>query len=50
LEENQQPVIQVLEEFADGLQQWLEALRSSDGNRLEQLLLEGKQKRDALGN
>jgi prephenate dehydrogenase len=50
LEENRQPVIKVLEEFASDLQQWLKALRESDGQQLEQLLLEGKQKRDALGN
>ena len=50
LEENRHSVIQVLEEFAGDLQLWLKALRESDGNQLEQLLLEGKQKRDALGN
>lgn len=50
LEENQLPVIKVLEEFAADLQQWLTALRSGDGKQLEQLLLEGKQQRDALGN
>lgn len=50
LEENRQPVIKVLEEFAGNLQEWLTALRSRDGKHLEQLLLEGKQKRDALGN
>ncbi len=46
LEENRQPVIQVLEEFAGDLHQWLTALRSSDGKQLEQLLLDGKQIRD----
>lgn len=50
LEENQQPIVAVLEEFSHDLQQWLAALKSTDGNKLEQLLLEGKQKRDALGN
>lgn len=50
LEENQQPVAAVLEEFAADLNEWLAALKSGDGNKLEQLLLEGKQKRDALGN
>jgi prephenate dehydrogenase len=50
LEENRHSVIQVLEEFAGDLQHWLKALRESDGKQLEQLLLEGKQKRDALGN
>ena len=50
LEENRQPVIKVLEEFASDLRQWLIAMRSGDGKQLEQLLLEGKQKRDALGN
>lgn len=50
LEENRHSVIQVLEEFAGDLQLWLKALRESDGKQLEQLLLEGKQKRDALGN
>ncbi len=50
LEENRQPVIKVLEEFAGDVQNWLAALRSGNGKMLEQLLLEGKQKRDALGN
>lgn len=50
LEENRQPVIKALEGFASDLQQWLAALRTSDSSQLEQLLLEGKQKRDALGN
>ena len=50
LEENRQPVVAVLEEFAADLQRWLTILRSGDGHKLQQLLLEGKQKRDALGN
>ncbi len=50
LEENRQPVIKVLEAFTSSLQQWLTALRSGDGKQLEQLLLDGKLKRDASGN
>ncbi len=50
LEENRQPVVEALEGFVGNLQQWLIALRTNDGNELEKLLLEGKQKRDALGN
>ncbi len=50
LEENRQPIIAALEDFVGDLQQWLTALRDSDGIHLEKLLLEGKQKRDALGN
>lgn len=50
LEENRQPVVAVLEEFAADLQRWLAILRSGDGHKLQELLLEGKQKRDALGN
>ena len=42
LEENRQPLIAVLEEFADDLRQWLAALQSDDGHKLHQLLLEGK--------
>ncbi len=49
-EENRQPVVEALEGFVGDLQQWLNALRTNDGNELEKLLLEGKQKRDALGN
>ncbi len=50
LEDNRQPVVAALEDFISDLQQWLVALRESDGIQLEKLLLEGKQKRDALGN
>lgn len=50
LEDNRQPVVEALEDFVGNLQHWLAALRDSNGDELEKLLLEGKQKRDALGN
>ncbi len=50
LEENRQPVTEVLEDFVSHLQRWLAALRNRDGDELEKLLLEGKLKRDSLGN
>lgn len=50
LEENRPSVLQALEEFSGALQEWLTALKNNDATRLEQLLIEGKQKRDALGN
>ena len=50
LEENRQPIVAALEDFIGDLQHWLAALNDGDGIQLEKLLLEGKQKRDALGN
>ncbi len=50
LEDNRQPVIAALEGFSTQLNEWLTALRDNDVQKLEALLLEGKQKRDALGN
>ncbi len=50
LEDNRHPVIAALEGFSSQLDEWLTALRNNDGQKLEALLLEGKQKRDALGN
>jgi prephenate dehydrogenase len=49
-EDNRTPIVSALEEFSAILQQWLDALRNGDSNRLTELLIEGKQKRDSLGN
>ena len=50
LEENRQPVTEVLEDFVSQLQRWLTALRDHNGEQIEKLLLDGKLKRDSLGN
>ncbi len=50
LEENSVPVQHALENFACSIDQWLSALRSGDGDRLEKLLESGKATRDALGS
>jgi prephenate dehydrogenase len=50
LEENRQPIIEALEDYSNSLTHWLTALRSGDGQQLEQLLQAGKQKRDSVGN
>lgn len=50
LEDNRAAVVDALEGFSASLQQWLDALRNNDSQQLTQLLIEGKQKRDSLGN
>ncbi|QDV22478.1 prephenate dehydrogenase [Aureliella helgolandensis] len=48
--ENHGPVLEALNDFSGQLQQWIAALESGDNERLEKLLVAGKQKRDSVGN
>jgi prephenate dehydrogenase len=50
IDENRTPIVDALEEFSTTLQLWLTALRNEDGPTIEQLLTDGKKKRDSLGN
>ncbi len=50
LEDNCGPVLEALEQYAGGLEQWMSALRQRDGKQLEQLLEAGKIQRDSVGN
>lgn len=50
LEENRLPALQALKNFGKVLEHWQLALESGDGDALEQLLVDGKATRDALGS
>ncbi|MDZ4848592.1 MAG: prephenate dehydrogenase/arogenate dehydrogenase family protein [Pirellulaceae bacterium] len=50
LEENQEPVLHALQKFATISREWIEAMEAKDFDRVEQLLIAGKQIRDIVGN
>jgi prephenate dehydrogenase len=50
IQENRGPVLHALKNFATIWEQWINAIESDDRNQLLQLLLAGKNTRDALGN
>ena len=50
LEENQGPVLRALKNFATISREWMAAIEAKDFERVEQLLIAGKEIRDIVGN
>ena len=50
LEENHGPVLRALQNFATISGEWMAAIEAKDFERVEQLLIAGKEIRDIVGN
>ena len=50
LEENHGPVLRAMQNFATISREWIAAMEAKDFDRVEQLLIAGKEIRDSVGN